>query len=111
MLDVLTGEDYWHVLTEKEQIAFTEMLDLLQTGKVKKLSVPQHDWVDNRYRQLVEGERNEHVEESKNLYSNKLVPDGIPDPNARHFEKTALPLRPPNRMSELPEDERHKVRR
>jgi hypothetical protein len=108
MLEALTGEDHWLQLTEKEQKAFTDMLDQLQTGKIVKLSVVQRDWVDRRYRELVEGERAEHVEEALNLHSLGVVPDGIPDPHARHYVGLARPLRPPHRMHELPVDKRHK---
>jgi hypothetical protein len=81
-------------LHEREPEAFADMLRLVHDGKVTKLSKPQRAWVVRRYEELDLG-----VEDAQNLYSAGKVPDGIPEPGARHFETMQRPAVPPHRMA------------
>jgi len=82
-------------LDEREQKAFPDMLKQLRGGNVTDLSLQQHAWVEKRYKAL----ELDAGEPAANLYSEGKVPDGIPNPGARHYEGMKLPLVPPHRMA------------
>lgn len=90
ILSALVADDR---LTERERPAFENMQENITSGRYDTLTGPQRDWAERRYLEL-------HLdadEASANLHSNKLVPQGIPNPNARHYEKLDRPMKPPGR--------------
>lgn len=95
MLITLLGDDR---LQDKERTAFEDMSSGLQLSPTARLTKPQFDWVERRFRQL---ELDADV--SLNLHSEGRVPDGrlhgVP-PVIFPWEKeggTKRPLAPPGR--------------
>jgi len=86
-------------LNEVEREKFRDMSDKLARGG-RALSKSQREWADRVYRER----ELDAAAPAENLVSAGLVPAGIPDPSARHFQKMQLPKKPPHLMT--PEERR-----